>query len=108
MGIAKPSLKDIVHACQGQRPDKATFGKRRAIIQCFHESGRSTISEVRGAAVFDQFGLPHDLVQATWDVRAHCIKCGNTYVLDLAPIRAALRQHGGGAILKLDVAQIAR
>jgi hypothetical protein len=88
--------------------DKATFGRRRVVIQCHHGSSRLVIAEVRGDVVCGTH-WPHSLTSATHDVYARCDRCPpeTRWILDLAKIREALgRPHNG--VLKLDVKDVSR
>ena len=111
MGIKRPRLHDLVrqaHAGEGAA-DWAQYGPRRAVVQCHHGAQRYDIGQVRGYVVIG-VTWPHDLRYASYDVFVRCRRCpGETglRVLDLAKIRAALREPHTGT-LKINVDDVSR
>ena len=103
--MKQPRLIDMVKGM----PDKASFGRRRAVLQCHHGTRRYDVAEVRGNVVIGTT-WPHSLKHASYEIFAVCEQCPGstgTRVLDLNAIRAALRVPHAG-VLKLNVDSVSR
>ncbi len=108
MGIKSPRLVDLVRAARGEH-DRTVHGPRRVTLYCQNGHSRRTVGEVRGRAVYGNYG-PYDLLSSNKDVWAQCRACPagqGSYMVDLGLLRTKLKQPHRGQ-LKLSVAEVAR
>lgn len=111
MGIKSPRLIDMVKQIKGEH-DRTVHGSRSAVLYCDSGHNWRTVGEVRGGrAVYGSYG-PYDLQDSNEGVYASCKACpegAGGYVIDLAQLRAKLREpQPGRGPRKIKAADVAR